>query len=128
MMAAIATVIRNKTGPGRPVPAAITCLSLSWRSGCSGWRPFLLPPPLLKGMISFFRCVGCRRHERYRACTDRVDVGGSIPDIRMSGAISSCGVVAGKRIALALVKGTNLRAVVALIVYFERRAQEHFRR
>src|SRR5262245_11671162 len=68
MMAAIATVIRNKREPGRPVPPGITCLSLSWlrlssssRSGCSGGRPFPLPPPLLKGMILFFRWVGSGR-------------------------------------------------------------------
>src|SRR5215510_15083708 len=50
------------------------------------------------------------------------------PIIRMSGAISSCGIVAGKRIALALIKGTNLRGIVALIVHLERRARQHFRR
>src|SRR5262245_31223608 len=42
-------------------------------------------------------------------------------------ATSSRAVIAGKRIALALIKGTNLRSIVALIVYFERRAREHFR-
>src|SRR5262245_27957317 len=61
MMAAIATVIRNQRGPGRPVAPGITCLSLSRRSGCSGGRPSLLPPPLLKGMILFFRSVSYRR-------------------------------------------------------------------
>src|SRR5262245_7842641 len=126
-MAAIAAAIRTKRGPGRPAPAVITCLSLSWWSGCSGGRPFLLPPPLLKGMILFFRCLGCRRHGRYRARTDRVP-GGSIPYIRMLGATSPYGIVAGKRIALALIKGTNLRGIVSLIVHFERRAREHVRR
>jgi hypothetical protein len=37
-------------------------------------------------------------------------------------------MVAGKRIALALIQGTNLRGIVTLIVHVERRAQEHFRR
>ena len=44
------------------------------------------------------------------------------------GATSPYGIVAGERIALALIKGTNLRGIVALTVHFERRAQEHFRR
>src|SRR5262245_63067627 len=43
------------------------------------------------------------------------------------GATSPYGIVAGERIALALIKGTNLRGIVALTVHFERRA-EHFRR
>src|SRR5262245_49288772 len=128
MMAAIATLIRNKRGRGRPVPPGITCLSLSWRSGCSG-APLLLSPPLFRGMILFFRCVGCRRLERYRACTDRMAVRADRSYIiHKSGATSSCGIVAGKRIVLALIQGTNLRGIVALIVHFQRRAQEHFRR
>src|SRR5215510_13840217 len=44
------------------------------------------------------------------------------------GATSPYGIVADRRIALALIKGTNLRGIVSLIVHFERRAREHFRR
>ena len=80
-------------------------------------------------MILFFRCVGCRRGERYRAYTGRWDVlVGQSHLYACPARTSSCRGVAGKRIALALIKGTNLRGIVALIVHFERRAREHFRR